>query len=77
MRKHLKQKIKEAMPVAEKLVLVERKLHSDNLKDQHFVELRQFLHKKKRQEEVAAKMSAKPGKHSQRNMGLEFAGDQD
>lgn len=36
-----------------------RKLHKDNLTEQHFVELRQFLHKKHRQEAIAAKVNSK------------------
>ncbi len=51
-----KKKADENIPQPEKLVIVERKLHSDDLKEQHFIELRQFLHKKQRQEAIAAKM---------------------
>ena len=58
---------KEPMPVAKKLEIKEKKYHKDDLSEQHFTDLRNFLHKKKRQELVHAKMNAKsvdPGKGS-------------
>ena len=43
-------------PVPTKLDLPQRQLHSDNLNEQHFIELRNFLYKKQRQEHLAAKV---------------------
>ena len=40
-----------------KLDLKERRLHKDDLPEQHFTDLRHFLLKKHRQEAVAAKMA--------------------
>jgi len=59
-----RQKAREKLPVPIKLEIKERKLHKDDLKEQHFLDLRQFLHKKKRQEAIAAKMNAKPDSRS-------------
>lgn len=47
------------MPQPFKVDLPEKKLHNDNLPEQHFTDLRLFLIKKHRQEAIAAKMSAK------------------
>ena len=48
---------KEDFPIPTKLDLPQRQLHSDNLNEQHFTDLRNFLYKKQRQENMAAKMS--------------------
>ena len=45
-----------------KLDLKERKLHKDDLPEQHFTDLRHFLLKKHRQEAVAAKMARARGR---------------
>ena len=49
----------EELPQPIKINIPERKVHNDDLSEQHFVELRNFLYKKQRQEAIAAKMSAR------------------
>ena len=47
---------KEEKAVPQKLDVVERKLHKDDLPDRHFYDLRQFLHKKHRADALNKKM---------------------
>ena len=47
---------KEPVPVPVKLNLPQKKYHKDNLDESHFVEQRNFLQRKHRQEAIAAKM---------------------
>ena len=47
---------KDTRPVPTKLDIKSKKLHNDDLTEQHFVELRNYLHKKKRSEDLHAKM---------------------
>ena len=44
---------KEEFPIAVKLDVPNRQLHSDDLNEQHFTDLRNFLYKKQRQENMA------------------------
>ena len=56
-------------PVPVKLDNYNRQLHSDNLDEQHFVELRQFLYKKQRQDHLATKIITKTGRGGSNRAG--------
>ena len=56
-----KKHVKEKIPQAEKLNMPERKVHKDDLDEQHFQEARNFLNKKQRSEYITAKLAEKRG----------------
>ena len=58
----MSKKEENAAPVPMKIDPPTRQLHTDDLDEQHFVELRQFLYKKQRQEHLTAKIKQRGGR---------------